>query len=114
MGSRDVALIGSAASLEDRIHLRGDYAHVHVQARAGHLIIKLHDDQGGQVTIARATPLGGAQYGLSFRTNSGRWEPMPVSGMMDQVVEGLIDLLGPYLDRANIQEGPTSSGTTPT
>jgi len=103
MGSRDLGLIGTAARLEHLIRKRGDYAHVHVQARAGHLVIKTQDQQGVQVTVARATPIGAAQYGLSFRTHAGRWEPLPVSGMMDQIIEGLLDVLGPHLDRTNIQ-----------
>jgi len=102
MGSRDLALVGSAASLEHMIHQRGDYAHVHVQARAGHLLVKIQDNKGVQGTIARATPIGGGEYGLSFRTHTGRWEPMPVSGKMEEIIDGLVDCLGPYLDRTNI------------
>lgn len=102
MGSRNLALVASAAHLQDMIRQRGDFAHVHVQARAGHLLVKTQDKQGIQDIVARATPIGGGEYGLSFRTHSGRWEPMPVSGDMDQIVSGLLDLLGPYLDRTNI------------
>jgi hypothetical protein len=103
MGSRDLGLVASAAHLEELIRKRGDYAHVHVQARAGHLVVKAQDSQGMQVIIARATPIGRGEYGLSFRTHAGRWEPMPVSGLMEQVVDGLLGFLGPYLDRANLQ-----------
>lgn len=103
MASRDLGLVASAARLEELIRQRGDYAHVHVQARAGHLVVKARDGQGSDVPVARATPISRGEYGLSFRTHAGRWEPMPVSGIMEQVVEGLIDLLGPYLDRASLQ-----------
>lgn len=103
MATRDVGLLYSAVTLQRLIRERGDYAHVHVQARGGHLVVKTEDNQGTQVIIARATPIGGAEYGLSFRTHSGRWEPMPVSGKLEQIVEGLIEMLGPYLDRANLQ-----------
>ncbi len=98
MGARDVALEGSAARLEQLIRQRGDYAHVHVQARAGHLVIRTQDSQGGQVIVARATPLGGMEYGLSFRSHTGRWEPMPVSGILEQIVDGVMDFLAPFVD----------------
>jgi hypothetical protein len=103
MQTRDLGLGASAARLEALIRQRGDYAHVHVQARAGQLLIKTQDSQGAQDIIARATPIGGGQYDLSFRNHSGRWEPMPVSGLMEPFVEGLIGMLGPYLDRINLQ-----------
>jgi len=103
MGSRDLGLIGSAARLEHLIRNRGDYSHVHVHARAGHLVVKTQDSQGAQAIVARATPIGAGVYDLSFRTHTGRWEPMPISGVMEQIVEGLLDLLGPYLDRTNLR-----------
>ena len=103
MRSRNLGLESSADRMETLIRQRGDYAHVHVQARAGHLLIKTQDSQGVKDLIARATPIGDGQYGLSFRNHAGRWEPMPVSGSMEQFVEGLIEVLGPYLDRSNLQ-----------
>jgi hypothetical protein len=54
------------------------------------------------VQIARATPLGGGQYGLSFRTHQGRWEPMPVSGALPDLAQALTEMLGAYLDRGNL------------
>ena len=102
MHSRSVGLESSAAQLQELIRQRGDYAHVHVQARAGHLLIKTRDAQGMEDIVARATPLGGGAYTLAFRTHAGRWEPMPVSGTMGQIVEDVIGLLGPYLDRQNL------------
>jgi len=103
MPSRQLGLESSAARLQAMIRERGDYGHVHVKARAGHLTIVTQDDEGVQEPVARATALGGGQYGLSFRTHAGRWEPMPVSGSMEEVVQGVIDLLGPYLDQTNLQ-----------
>ncbi len=67
-----------AARLEAMIHGRGDYGDVKVKARAGHLQITTKDDQGVEAPLARATPLVGGHYGLSFHTHAGRWEPMPV------------------------------------
>ncbi len=102
MASRNLALVASAERLERMIRQRGDFSHVHVQARAGHLLIATQDNQGIQALVARATPIGGGEYGLSFRTHSARWEPMPISGSMEEILEGLLGPLGLYLDRANI------------
>jgi len=102
MASRNLALVASAMRLERMIRQRGDYAHVHVQARAGHLLVKIQDNQGIQAMVARATPIGGGQYGLSFRTHNDRWEPMPISGSTEEILEGLLGPLGAYLDRGNI------------
>ncbi len=102
MGSRDLRLEDAGSTLERLVRERGDYEHVHVQARAGHLIVKAQDSQGAQVQVARATSLGGGQYGLSFRTHQGRWEPMPVSGPLPEIAQALTEMLGAYLDRRNL------------
>src|SRR6266852_3862756 len=102
MASRNLALQDSALTLERLVQERGDYAHFLVQARAGHLIVKAQDSQGAQVQVARATPIGAGQYGLSFRAHSGRWEPMPVSGPLKEIAQALTDMLGAYLDRRNL------------
>jgi hypothetical protein len=65
-GRRDV--------LRRAIHALGDYEHVSVRAGRGHLTIC--GDDGAPV--ARATPLGAGQFGLSYHTHTGLWEPMPV------------------------------------
>jgi hypothetical protein len=102
MGSSDVRLQAAAGTLEQIIRTRGKYAHVHVRPQAGHLNIEAEGVQGTRVITARATPLDATEYGLSFRKYTGQWEPMPVSGSLEQIAEGMIELLGPYLDRANI------------
>lgn len=101
MRSGDVTNPFAAAALQAIIRAKGKYAHVRVRPRGEHLNIEREDEDGTVVIVARATPIAGNEYGLSFRTHTGRWEPMPVSGTMEQITEGLLDLLGPYLDRAN-------------
>lgn len=91
-----------ADRLQQILRGRGDYAYVHVRSRAGHLIVQT-EEEGERQTIARVTPLGAEAYGLSFRTTSGRWEPMPVSGGLEEIATGVIDCLGPYLDRSNLR-----------
>jgi hypothetical protein len=50
--------------LRQAIHALGDYGHVTVRAARGHLTLYVDDG----TPIARATPLGAGQFGLSFRT----------------------------------------------
>lgn len=100
---RSSDLTFAALSLQELIRRRGSYDHVGVKPRAGHLIIEVADPDGESWVVARATPLGGTEYGLSFRTSSGRWEPMPVSGSLEENAEGVVGLLGPYLDPANLR-----------
>lgn len=102
MRTRNLTLMSTAAQLERLIRSKGDYSHIHVRPRAGHLNVETEDLQGVRVIVARATPLGAGAYGLSFRRHTGRWEPMPVSGTVEVIVQGLLDCLGPYLDRSNL------------
>ena len=92
-----------ALALEGLLRKRGDYAHVSVRTRAGHLNVEVEDAEGLRSIVARATPIGSRQYGLSFRTHTGRWEPMPVSGSLHEITEGLVGMLGPYLERTNLR-----------
>jgi hypothetical protein len=101
MSFRNLHSEAEARELERLIRARGDYDHVGVRVRAGHLNVEVSNEDGERWVVARATPIRGKEYGLSFRNSSGRYEPMPVSGSLLAVAEGLTDLLGAYLDRAN-------------
>lgn len=87
-----------AQKLVALIRTRGDYAHIEVQARAGHLVIESRE--GDDTTpIARLTPLAEGLYGLSFCNHTGKWEPMPFTGPMERITEDLLAALAPYLQR---------------
>ena len=83
-----------AEKLAEAIHNLGDFAHLTIRLARGHLEICPDKDP-----VARATPLGGGQYGLSFRSHTGRWERMPFQGqlleVLPMVVESFPWLLGP-------------------
>lgn len=96
------AVIAAADRLQSLIRARGDHAHVSVRPRASHLLVEVETLDGQRELVARATSLGGADYGLSFRTHAGRWEPLPVVGTIETVAEGLTTVLGPYLSRHNL------------
>jgi hypothetical protein len=84
-----------AETLQRAVHTLGDYTHVSVRAERGHLNIFIDDG----APVARVTPLGGNQFGLSFHSHTGRWEPMPFVGEVIPLAHDLVTTLGPYLAR---------------
>jgi hypothetical protein len=95
-----------ADALERALRARGEYAHVAVRAERGHLNIFVGDG----TPVARVTPLGAHQYGLSFHTHTGRWEKMPFVADLVHLAHDLIEVLGPYLRRADFSGGIRGSG----
>ena len=95
-------LSAAAGELQRLLHAAGDYAHVRVRARGGHLLVDVTDREGHRDTVARATGLAAGHYGLSFHSHSGRWEPLPLSGPLAVIVEGLTGPLGAHIDRSNV------------
>ena len=71
-----------------------------VQAWGAHLLIKRQDDQD-LIVVARLSALSGNRYGAAFRTHSGRWEPLPGSGTLDEMAQLVVTLLQPYLQSDN-------------
>ncbi|MCY1209537.1 hypothetical protein D9M72_211910 [compost metagenome] len=51
--------------------------------------------------VARLTELGRNRYGAAFRTHSGRWEPLPGAGSLDEMAQLVVTLLEPYLQPDN-------------
>lgn len=97
-----VAADREAQELQRLIRARGRYEHVEVQARSGHLLVKVVAPNGASHLVARAGRLAVKEYGLSFRTHAGRWEPTPVCGPLAAIAEGLTGLLGAYLDGSSL------------
>jgi len=87
-----------AQKVQDHIRSHGKYEHVHVRAYGKHLIIET-GHEGQRDAIARLTYLGGQEFGLGFRTHTGRWEHMPFAGPVEEVTEDLLGTLAPYLKR---------------
>lgn len=95
-----------ADELRRAIQALGDYAHVSVRAARGHLNILIGDGE----PVARFTPLGGGQYGLSFHSHTGRWEQMPFVGDLTRLAHDLVGTLGPYLERWDFPDRKSRSG----
>ena len=92
--------------LQRALHALGDYAHVVVRAERGHLNVFIDDG----APVARATPIDATQYGLSFHSHTGRWEPMPFVGALIPLAHDLVTALGPYLERPHFSGGIHGSG----
>ena len=102
--AQKAVLMEAARRLEHSIHELGPFDHVHARALRGHLNLYNEDDP-----VARLTPLGGGGYRLSFRRHTGRWEPMPFAGPLDEMAATLVTTLEPYLQRWTFPD--TNSGS---
>lgn len=91
-------LLSACAQLQQAVRAAGEYAHVVVRVERGHLLVYA----GDAAPVARVTPLGQGQYGLSFYRHDGKWEPMPFSGAISEMATTLVDTLGPYLAEAKL------------
>lgn len=93
---------GAAAQrLQDLIRQKGQYGHVEVRSRAQHLVVEVAFD-GGRDPVARATAIDARNYALSFRSHTGRWEPLPVTGPLEEIARSITEELGAYIDPANL------------
>jgi len=51
----------------------------------------------GQRCVASAM-----QFRTLFRSHTGRWEPLPVVGRLEDIVRAITEELGAYIDPANL------------
>ena len=98
MSRTGIGLVSACAQVQQAVRAVGEYAHVVVRVARGHLVIYAGDEE----PVARLTPLGQAQYGLSFYRHDGRWERMPFTGAISEMATTLVDTLGPYLAQAKL------------
>ena len=73
---------------------------VTVRPHGQHLLLDL-DAAGSVEVVARLTRTEPGQYGVSFRRHTGRWDPLPVSGSLDEAANAAVDMLGAFLDPQN-------------
>ncbi|WP_175964231.1 IS66 family insertion sequence element accessory protein TnpB [Burkholderia pyrrocinia] len=74
--------------------------HFVTQAYGRHLLIKRVNDEE-PIVLARLTELGHNRYGAVFRSRSGRWEPLPGAGTLDEMTGVVVTPLQPYLQIDN-------------
>ncbi|MFC4525005.1 hypothetical protein, partial [Cupriavidus pinatubonensis] len=75
-----------AAELQQQLRTLLGHEQIITQAYGRHLLIKRLDDEEPSV-VARLTELGRKRYGAAFRTHSGRWEPLPGTGTLDEMAQ---------------------------
>ena len=98
MSRKAMDLVSACEQLQQAVRAAGEYAHVVARVERGHLLIYAGDEE----PVARLTPVGQAQYGLSFYRHDGRWERMPFTGAISEMATTLVDTLGPYLAQAKL------------
>ena len=70
-------------------------AGMYVRARADHLVIGRREPAGPggeteDVDRVRLTRLSASEYGLGVKRHTGRWEPTPFCGSMEELVETIL------------------------
>ena len=90
----------SATTLQSRLRSLLGHEQVVTQAYGRHLLIKRLDDAEPTV-VARLTEIGNNCYGAAFRSHSGRWEPLPGTGTIDEMAQVVTSLLQPHLQQNN-------------
>jgi len=89
-----------AADLQRQLRSLLGHEQIVTQAYGRHLLIKRLDDEEPTV-VARLTELSRNRYSAAFRSHSGRWEPLPGTGSLDEMAEVVVTLLQPYLQPDN-------------
>jgi hypothetical protein len=93
------------AVVRDKLLALGDFAHLHVRRDREDVIVEQPgppDDPDEREPVLRLTPIGGFRFGLSRARDDGRWEKMPVSGVLAEVLAQAVDMLGPWLARETL------------
>lgn len=88
-------LVAHAIDLARQLRERAELSTVDVRAQRGLLYVYPHMQEDW--AVARLTPLGANAYGLSFHHHTGRWEPMPYSGTLDDLAAVIVEQLSPFL-----------------
>lgn len=89
-----------AAELQRKLHSLLGHDQIVTQAYGRHLLIKRRDDEESTV-VARLTELAPNRYSAAFRSHTGRWEPLPGTGSLDEMADVVVTLLQPYLQPDN-------------
>ena len=78
----------------------GPFDHLHVRRQAEHVFIEQPgspDAPDDRHAVLRLTSIGGFRFGLSLRRHPNRWEKIPVSGVLADVLANAVTMFGPWL-----------------
>jgi hypothetical protein len=88
------------AVVRTKLFALGQFAHLHVRRQAEHVVIETPGPQAtpdDRVPVLRLTPIGGYRFGLSFFRHQGRWQKIPVSGHLADVLAQAVAMFAPWL-----------------
>lgn len=68
-----------------------------VRAHGSHLHIRLVEADM-ETVVARLTEIRTGKFAAAYRNHSGRWEPLPGVGQLEQAAQIVVDCLGTYLE----------------
>lgn len=88
-------LLADAIDLAGRLRAHSQLSKVDVRAQRGALFVYPGADEDW--AVARLSPLGASNYGLSFHHHTGRWEPMPHCGTLQELAAVIVEQLSPFL-----------------
>ena len=88
-------LNNNGIDLQNKLRALLGHDQIEVRSSGSNLLLQLIEE-GKLETIARLTKIGPNLYGAAFRTNKGRWEPLPVEGNLLEAGECVVDMLRPY------------------
>ncbi len=92
--------VAEARRLQQLMSKQLDHDAVKVRPYGQHLVMDMACD-GDAYPVARLTRLEPGQYGLGFRLHTGRWDPMPVEGSLEEVATFAAKMLAPHFDSFN-------------
>ena len=84
-------------NVQSRLLQASGHTHLNGSVRGRNLTVYSEED-GQREPRLRFTALPGGQYGLSFRHHTGKWEPAPFSGSLEQVIDEVEAHFGWHLE----------------
>ena len=87
-----------ASELQRQLRALLDHDQIVTQAYGCHLLIRRLDDKD-PTAVAHLRELSRNRYGAAFRSHSGRWEPLPGAGTLDEMAQPVVTLLQPYEEK---------------
>lgn len=88
--------IQNAAHVATRLQALLGHDQIAVRPHGSHLHIRLIEDEL-ETTVARLSEISKSTFAAGFRSHSGRWEPLPGIGNLDEAIEIVFTCLEPYL-----------------
>jgi hypothetical protein len=98
--------------VRERLQALGDYGHLRVALHGDHIVIAQPgppEDPADGHPVLRLSGIGGFRFGVSLYRHTGHWEPVPISGVLNDVLAEAVTTLGPWL--APEPHFPGTSGT---